>query len=58
MWRGKVSDVNNIDYTFLKAMISIHKTKDLLKKANICQKIRQKLIPIDRLGKKLIQFIT
>ena len=31
MWRGNVSDVNNIDYTFLKAMISIHKTKDLLK---------------------------
>ena len=33
MWRGKVSGVNNIDYTFFKAMISIHKTKDLLKES-------------------------
>ena len=33
MWRGKVSGVNNIDYTFFNAMISIHKTKDLLKES-------------------------
>ena len=53
--------MNNIDYTLLKAMISIHKTEDLLKKGNICQKLRQKRIigvRIDRLNKRDTDLIS